>query len=145
LRPSRLSTIALLLLTACTSSSGLVIHTSRGPVDLHVEVADTEQARANGLMGRSSLGANDGMAFLWTSPVEETFWMKNTTIPLSIAFWDSRDRIVRILDMAPCRREPCPTYDAGVSFVGAVEVNRGFFDAHGVRIGDRVTLVRAVD
>jgi uncharacterized protein len=143
LTASRFSITALLLLTACTSSSGLVIHTSRGPVDLHVEVADTQPERARGLMGRSSLGADDGMAFLWTSPVEETFWMKDTTIPLSIAFWDSRDRIVRILDMAPCRHDSCPTYDAGVSYVGAVEVNRGFFDAHGVRVGDRVTLVRA--
>jgi uncharacterized membrane protein (UPF0127 family) len=143
LRAARLATTALLLLAACSSSSGLVIHTSRGTVDVHVEIADDQQEQARGLMGRSSLGASDGMAFLWTSPVEETFWMKNTTIPLSIAFWDERDRIVRILDMAPCRAEPCPTYDAGMPFVGALEVNQGFFAAHGITVGDRVTLVRA--
>jgi uncharacterized membrane protein (UPF0127 family) len=91
-------------------------------------------------MGRDSLPADHGMAFIWHSPVEEPFWMKDTTIPLSIAFWDTRDRVVAILDMAPCRADPCPTYDAGVPYVGAVEANRGFFADHGVRVGDRVTL-----
>jgi uncharacterized membrane protein (UPF0127 family) len=95
-------------------------------------------------MGRDSLPADHGMAFIWHSPVEEPFWMKDTTIPLSIAFWDTRDRVVAILDMAPCRADPCPTYDAGVPYVGAVEANRGFFVDHGVHLGDQVTLAGAV-
>jgi uncharacterized membrane protein (UPF0127 family) len=71
--------------------------------------------------------------------------MKDTPIPLSIAFWDRRDRIVALLDMEPCRADPCPTYDAGVPYVGAVEANQGFFANHGVTTGDRVELVTKAD
>ena len=82
------------------------------------------------------------MAFLFDRPTSSSFWMKDTLIPLSIAFWDRSRRIVAILDMAPCRRSPCPLYSPGTSYIGAVEVNRGFFRQHGVRVGDRVELER---
>ncbi|HZP91239.1 MAG TPA: DUF192 domain-containing protein [Actinomycetota bacterium] len=107
---------------------------------LSVEIADTPAERARGLMGRSSLGADEGMAFLFDSPTTAAFWMKDTPIPLSIAFWDRDGRIVAILDMEPCRRDPCPTYAPGIPYVGAVEVNQGFFQRHGVKVGDRVAL-----
>ena len=73
------------------------------------------------------------MAFLWKSDVRGQFWMKNTSIPLSIAFWGKSGRILRILDMAPCRRDPCRVYDPKVAFRGALEVNRGAFARWGVR------------
>ena len=133
----------LALLAACSSGRGfavLDIRTGTGSVRMRVEIASTPADRAQGLMGRDILPADQGMAFLWNAPVQESFWMKDTTIPLSIAFWDRRDRIVAMLDMAPCRADPCPTYDAGVPYVGAVEANRGFFADHGVGVGDRVTL-----
>lgn len=113
-----------------------------GPVTLRVEIADTPQARSAGLMGRRHLAANGGMAFLFDRPTENRFWMKNTLIPLSIAFWDEAGRIVSIVDMVPCREDPCPLYSAGTSYIGAVEVNRGFFKAHGVKVGDRIELQR---
>ncbi|HEX2068889.1 MAG TPA: DUF192 domain-containing protein [Actinomycetota bacterium] len=109
---------------------------------LRVEIADTPPARSAGLMGRRHLAPDAGMAFLFDEPTENRFWMKNTLIPLSIAFWDETGRIVSILHMAPCREDPCPLYSAGTSYIGAVEVNRGFFKAHGVRVGDRVELQR---
>jgi uncharacterized membrane protein (UPF0127 family) len=80
------------------------------------------------------------MAFLWDEPVETSFWMKDTLIPLSIAFWDQRRRIVAIRDMEPCRNEPCPRYGPDEPFLGALEVNQGFFDRHGVEIGDRIEI-----
>ena len=83
-----------------------------------------------------------GMAFLFEEPTINWFWMKNTYIPLSIAFWDESRRIVAILDMTPCRKKPCPLYWPGTSYIGAVEVNRGFFRAHGVQVGARVELSR---
>lgn len=113
-----------------------------GPVTLRVEIADTPSARGAGLMRRRYLAPNAGMAFLFDRPTENRFWMKNTLIPLSIAFWDEAGRIVSIVDMAPCREDPCPLYSAGTSYIGAVEVNRGFFKAHGVKVGDRVDLQR---
>jgi uncharacterized membrane protein (UPF0127 family) len=82
------------------------------------------------------------MAFLQAWPVQQPFWMKDTLIPLSVAFWDQDGRIRAILDMEPCPAEPCPLYDPGVSWIGAVEVNQGFFEERGVEIGDRVRLER---
>ena len=120
----------------------LRLFSADGPVTLRVEVADTPAARSAGLMLRRHLAPNAGMAFLFDRPTENRFWMKNTLIPLSIAFWDEAGRIVSIVDMVPCREEPCPLYSAGTSYIGAVEVNRGFFKIHGVKVGDRVELQR---
>ena len=122
-------------------ATSLQIATDTGAVVLIVEVADTDAARREGLMNRTSLGENRGMAFLWEEPIESTFWMKDTSIPLSIAFWDERGRIIHLDDMPPCRVDPCPTYGPGEPFVGAVEANLGFFEQHGVEIGDRVELL----
>jgi uncharacterized membrane protein (UPF0127 family) len=69
--------------------------------------------------------------------------MKDTLIPLSIAFWNEQDRIVAILDMEPCEADPCPSYDPEVEFEGALEVNQGFFEEHGVEVGDTVELIES--
>ena len=70
------------------------------------------------------------------------FWMKNTLIPLDIAFYDGRGRILRVLTMQPCRVAACPLYDPKVAYRGALEVNAGSFRRWGVGRGDRV-VVRA--
>ena len=85
-----------------------IIATSRGRVTFSVEIAETEKQRQRGLMFRKSLPAKAGMIFLFPSKTRGGFWMKNTFIPLSIAFYDGRGRILRILDMKPCRADPCP-------------------------------------
>jgi uncharacterized membrane protein (UPF0127 family) len=136
------------VLSACGSSTDpgpnveipLEIETTTGTAHLTVEIADSEAEREEGLMGRTSLGANRGMAFLWDEPVESSFWMKDTLIPLSIAFWDDAGRIISILDMNPCAVDPCPSYGPDEPFVGAVEVERGTLGEHGVAIGDQVEL-----
>ena len=120
--------------------SELLIAGDGKPTRLFVEIARTEAERAEGLMGRRSLKANQGMVFLFSEPTEAGFWMKDTLIPLSIAFWDSSDRIVAILDMEPCGADPCPAYEPGIPYVGAVEASRGYFDRHGVEVGDAVEL-----
>jgi uncharacterized membrane protein (UPF0127 family) len=111
-------------------------------VVLRVEIAETDAARQLGLMHRTTLASDAGMAFLFDAPVQAGFYMKDTLIPLSIAFWDEDSAIVTILDMEPCRADPCPDYFAGKPFVGAVEANQGFFVEHGIGIGDRVELER---
>jgi uncharacterized membrane protein (UPF0127 family) len=80
------------------------------------------------------------MAFLWQSDVRVRFWMKDTSVPLSIAFWGKSSRILRILDMAPCRGDPCKLYDPRVPFRGALEVNRGAFRRWHVIPGALVTI-----
>jgi uncharacterized membrane protein (UPF0127 family) len=126
-----------------TFSSGQAEITGpRGRVVLSVEIAETDEQRQFGLMFRESLPRNAGMAFVFPDEVSGGFWMKNTLIPLSIAFYDKGGRILEILDMDPCRADPCRTYDPGVAYRGALEVNQGAFDEWGVRVGDRIRLHR---
>jgi uncharacterized membrane protein (UPF0127 family) len=138
------ASLVYLLFLACShreaSSDDLRIHTRDGVVTVHAEVADTDAEQTRGLSGRASLGRDAGMAFVFDRPVRTAFWMKDTQIPLSIAFWDGNGRIEAILDMPPCFGDPCPTYRPDQPFTGALEVNAGFFARHGVREGDRVEL-----
>lgn len=122
---------------------GTLTITGEGPeVQVQVEIAETLEAKVRGLMGRTSLAQGAGMVFLESEPTTTGFWMKDTLIPLSVAFWDEERRIFRILDMEPCPEEPCPTYEPKGAWVGALEVNQGFFDSQGVEVGDRVELRR---
>ena len=105
---------------------------------LRVEIADDAGERATGLMGRSSLAMDRGMAFLYEDPVLNGFWMKDTSIPLSIAFWGRDGRISDMLDMEPCVKDPCTVYEPAHPYVGAIEVAQGVWDRAGIRIGDRV-------
>jgi uncharacterized protein len=152
LAPMRLLALVLLLILAAAcggdgdgeaapeSRPTAVIATDAGEVHITIEVADTDEERARGLMGRTSIPANAGMVFVYPEPTTGAFWMKNTLFPLSIAFYDENGTILRILDMEPCRDDPCPLYDPEVPFIGALEVNQGAFERLGVREGDRIEL-----
>ena len=137
--------LVLMALAACGGDRAgprVLIATGSGEVVVQVEVADTQAARQRGLMGRRTLGADAGMVFVFPESVRGAFWMKDTLIPLSIAFYDEEGRILRILDMEPCRRDPCPLYDPGVAYRGALEVDRGAFRRWGVQTGDVLRLER---
>ncbi len=122
------------------STPRVVIDTDAGEVTVDVEVADTSAEREAGLMNRESLAQNAGMLFEFDDDHRGGFWMKDTLIPLSIAFADSEGKILRILDMEPCTADPCRVYDSGVAYRRALEVNRGAFERWGVSEGDRLTL-----
>ncbi len=136
-----LATIALSAAVTFPHGTALIRTPSR-IVHVRVEIAETAAQLQRGLSGRRTLAPNSGMAFLWKSDVRGRFWMKDTSVPLSIAFWDKRGRVLRILDMAPCRRDPCKVYDPHVAFRGALEVNRGAYERWGVRPGALVTIRR---
>jgi uncharacterized membrane protein (UPF0127 family) len=135
-------------LAACSSPAGLPtlpsgtlsIRAGSATVAIAVQIARTTGQRERGLMGRRSLAPDAGMVFLEDGPTHATFWMKDTLIPLSIAFWGSDGRIVDLRDMQLCRADPCPLYRSTAPYVGAVEVNLGFFAARGIRVGDAVRL-----
>ena len=91
-------------------------------------------------MGIEQLPADEGMAFVWQEPVGSTFWMKDTLIPLSIAFVDEAGRVIDVLDMQPCESDPCPTYGADEPYVWRSRRTSGWFDEHGVEAGDRAEL-----
>lgn len=116
--------------------------TERGTVHVRVEIAETPEARQRGLMGRTSLDEDDGMLFVWPEDASSSFFMKDTLIPLSIAFIAEDGTVLRILDMEPCAADPCPVYDPRTSYRMALEVRQGSFTRWGVREGDRTRLVR---
>lgn len=116
----------------------VIIETDDGSVLVNAEVADTQERRTLGLMHRTELADDAGMVFLFFQDTTSGFWMKNTLIPLSIAFFDARGEIVAILDMEPCEKDPCPIYDPGATYRGALEVNEGAFGEWGVEVGDIV-------
>lgn len=116
----------------------VLIDTGGNSVLINVDVAETDEQRAFGLMQRESMPDDEGMLFVFFEETTSAFTMRNTLIPLSIAFFDFDGEIVKILDMEPCEAEPCPSYDPGVTYRGALEVNQGAFDEWGVEIGDSV-------
>jgi uncharacterized membrane protein (UPF0127 family) len=111
-------------------------------IRLDLEIAESSTERAFGLMHRKSLGDREGMMFLFDDKSTGGFYMKNTLIPLSIAFLDERGEILRILDMQPCKEEPCRVYNPDVAYTRALEVNQGAFARWGVTEGDVVELQR---
>ena len=107
---------------------------------LYVKIADDPSERRRGLMGVHHLPDDEGMAFVFERPVTTGFWMKDTLIPLSIAFVDEEDRVVGLREMEPCAADPCPSYGTDDPYVLAIEANAGWFEEHGVEAGDRARL-----
>lgn len=102
---------------------------------LHVEVADTDANRAQGLMRRQSLALNSGMLFVFDEVHAPCFWMKNTPLPLSIAFITEQGVISNIEDMAPFNTaSTCPILP--IKF--ALEMEQGWFTKHQIKPGDQV-------
>ncbi len=110
-----------------------------GEVRVRVEIADDDFERGRGLMYRTALAENRGMLFVYEVEQKPSFWMKNTLIPLSIAFMDAEGRIVDIQDMEPLDDDP-PSYVSAEPARYALEVNQGFFEERGVEVGDRAEL-----
>lgn len=113
-----------------------------GPILLRGEVADTEETRGFGLMGRTEIPDDYGMAFIMFEETDCCFYMKNTLIPLSVAFFDADGRIVDFADMTPCEKDPCKLYGSDEPYTGALEVHRGAFDEWGVSEGDRIRIIQ---
>jgi uncharacterized protein len=104
---------------------------------LFAEVADTPQTSANGLMFRDSLPEDHGMLFIFDEPETASFWMRNTKIPLSIAYIDSTARILEIKSLKPLDETPVASASGKVAF--ALEVNEGWFARHGVATGAKIS------
>jgi len=102
------------------------------------EIAGTAEAREQGLMYRESLGENAGMLFVFDRAEVRSFWMQNTYIPLDIAYLDSSMVIINILAMEP---QSTDLYEAEAPTLFALEVNQGWFAAHGIRAGARAEIV----
>jgi uncharacterized protein len=129
-----------------SSSGRATFTTTSGPVRTALlEVARTDAEHQRGLVGRIELAGNSGMVFVYGGQTNGSFWMKDTLIPLSIAFWGDDGRVVDILEMEPCPADPCTVYTPRAPYTTALEMNAGWFDEHRVKVGDRVELQLATE
>ncbi|GAB4170880.1 MAG: DUF192 domain-containing protein [Wenzhouxiangellaceae bacterium] len=125
-----------LLIGACEAKDPWV---EVGGKRYHVEIADTPETRARGLMFRDRLDDDAGMLFIWPNSAPRSFWMRNTRIPLDIVYIAEDGRIVAwSLNTPPCRTRNCPSYPSGKPARFVLEVNAGQMERLGVRIGDPV-------
>lgn len=122
-----------------TAQIGLVDPEGRR-LDMPVYVADDQVTRQQGLMDVTDLPREAGMVFIFDEDRRGGFWMKNTLLPLSIAFFAADGEVLAVLDMEPCEADPCPSYDPDVTYRGALEVNQGRFDELGLDAGWTVEL-----
>ena len=113
-----------------------VIPLSAGIHLIHAEVAATPAERERGLMDRQEMGGNQGMVFLFDEPAMQCMWMKNTLIPLSVAFIGDDGRILNIEDMAPQTED---NHCAAKPARYALEMNRGWFAKHGISRGSKIS------
>lgn len=112
-----------------------LVQLSIGPHQLQAEVAATESSRNYGLMNRESLPSDHGMLFVFDSVGRPCFWMKNTPLPLTIAFIDRHGIIVNLADMQPYSEAThCPV--APVLY--ALEMEQGWFQSKGIQPGQQI-------
>ena len=103
---------------------------------IRAEVAQRPDERAIGLMHRTSMPANDGMLFVFPQADQQCFWMKNTLIPLSIAFLEDDGRIVNVEEMKP---QSLDSHCSAKPVRYALEMNAGWFGRKGLKPGSRIT------
>lgn len=136
---ARFLALASFLAVSWFAAADVAFRTARVKVaghELKVEVAASEPQRMQGLMFRKKLGRNDGMLFVFDEPAYHAMWMKNTLIPLSVAFIDAKGEILNILDMEP---QTLDTHMAAGPATYAIETNKGWFAEKKVKPGDKVT------
>ena len=140
---SLLAWCSCLPLVACgaSSPSEVILHRQTGePIHVRVEIADTPEKRQLGLMYRKDLPPDHGMLFLFPRETPQSFWMKNTVLPLDIIYINTARTIVSIAkDTTPFSEQPIPS---GQPAQYVLEVNAGFCERHGIVSGDRIEFVR---
>ncbi len=104
---------------------------------LEVYLADDRGRRLRGLMGVTSLSEFDGMVFVWDSPHEGGFWMKDTIIPLDIAFVGADGLVTAVMTMQPCFEESCPSVGPDEAYMFAFESPAGVLD---IEVGDAMSV-----
>lgn len=108
-----------------------------GPASIRAEVADDDSERSAGLMFREALATDSGMLFVMPSVGPATFWMKNTLIPLSIAFLDESGTIMEIHDMQPKDEKTVKSSFPRIAY--ALEMQQGWFGKKNIWPGERVS------
>lgn len=141
-----LAIVFLFLLSSCSAlerfeKRALIIESKNGPVIIVAEIASTPKQHEQGLMHRKQLNDGEGMLFIFERDAVRSFWMKNTLIPLSIAYIASDGRIVEIYDMEP---ENLSSVTSSRSVRYALEVPQGWFSRTGLEPGDKLVIENAI-
>ena len=125
------------------------LHSTTGPKDqfynlnlagvsLKVEVAALADERAKGLMFRETMGLQEGMLFIFQTGTEQSFWMKNTRIPLDIGYFSSVGELLELHKAKPHDLSGVPSRSKDIKFV--LELNAGAYKKLGISIGDRLEM-----
>jgi uncharacterized membrane protein (UPF0127 family) len=131
---------AALILCASTAGAQQAIRFRTVPLNIGIHVIQAEAAvtpaqREQGLMHREKMGPNEGMVFLFDSPTTICMWMKNTLLPLSVAFIDEQGKIVNIADMQP---QSLDSHCGDKPVKYALEMNQGWFRQKNIKPGSAV-------
>ncbi|WP_438839682.1 DUF192 domain-containing protein [Aromatoleum toluclasticum] len=116
-----------------------MVELGAGMYRIEAELAHTDQARQIGLMNRTAMPLQHGMVFAFAQDARHCMWMKNTLIPLSVAFMDREGRILNVAEMKPQTED---SHCAAAPARFALEMNAGWFAARGIGAG---TVIRGVD
>jgi uncharacterized membrane protein (UPF0127 family) len=130
--------LAVLVCTSCAAQEPYVVLKGQR---FSVELAETSEKQALGLMFRDSMAEDHGMLFLFPAESRRSFWMKNTRIPLDILYFDSDLALVSVAaDARPCRSARCPSYPSEGAAQYVLELNAGKAAELEVRPGDVLEL-----
>lgn len=134
--------LSLILMIPTISYAGEVQLSLNG-INFDVELAITESEHSHGLMGRTTLESNRGMLFVYNEPLQLSFWMKETLIPLDILFFDSDGRLLEFFaNTPPCKEEPCKTYTNRSPAQYVLELSAGTAGRLKLKRGDIFTIIR---
>ena len=138
----RLALVLLLVIFSFSCKKSDVLQTQELKINqwkITVEIADTRETQEKGLMDRDSLDEDKGMLFVYDRDSRKSFWMKNTKIPLSLAYIATDGTIREIYDMEPLSTK---IVESRYSVRYVLEVNQGAFERHNVKIGDKVEFIK---
>lgn len=144
-----LAVFFLIFLISCGKNPGenfeiISIDKGKELIKIIAEVADDNDERTNGLMFRENLNENEGMLFVFGNEEYQTFWMKNTLIPLDMIFIDENFEIVDIKNAAPCKEEPCALYKSAKPAKYVLEVNGNLTAKKNIKIGDIIIVNKKI-
>jgi uncharacterized membrane protein (UPF0127 family) len=132
---NKLAASVLLALPAVVHAQLPQVQLNAGIHVIRAEVANTPESRMKGLMFRKTLGTSDGMLFVFDEPQRQCMWMRNTYVPLSVAFIDANGAILNVEDMEPLTET---SHCAAGPAKFALEMNKGWFASRGLKVGMRI-------
>ncbi len=109
-----------------------------GDTEVQLQLALNDPERTQGLMHRDSMPKEHGMLFLFEKPEPRSFWMRNTRIPLDLGYFDADGRLKEVHALYPYDETPVKSYSRDILI--AVEMNQGWYSAHGIKPGAQIDL-----